>query len=457
MNGKLQPYQEAISPSLTLATRCDFEMKILLLYNATQTYTNTVYEHTASFSRYSKNFYFFANADQHTEFNVDLRSFDAIAIHYSVRLPYNQISKTAEKALTEYQGLKILFIQDEYDHTKLAWQWIRRLGIDLVFTVVPPASIESVYPKSEFPGTSFESNLTGYIPDILTPTLEIVPPSQRSLMVGYRGRPLPIRYGQLGFEKVAIGKMVKSYCDEHGIKCDIAWTEDARIYGSKWYEFMASCRGMLGSESGSNIFDWDGDLNNTIDQAKRKNPHLSDVELYLNVIKPLEIDGLMNQLSPRIFEAIASRTVLILFEGSYSGVVNPWEHFIPLKKDGSNLDEVVARLLDDKFVDEISERAYRHVISSNAYSYKSFMLKVDDRIERKLREIAVRTQGVRFGEFSNLTSPPSFITTHPIRAMPPLGPISFPRRLALSAWAVMPDSFRRILHPYLRPLFLSLR
>ena len=38
-------------------------------------------------------------------------------------------------------------------------------------------------------------------------------------------------------------------------------------------------------------------------------------------------------MSPRVFEAAAVRSCQILFEGRYSGILEPMVHYIPLKKD----------------------------------------------------------------------------------------------------------------------------
>ena len=45
-------------------------------------------------------------------------------------------------------------------------------------------------------------------------------------------------------------------------------------------------------------------------------------------------------ISPRHFEAAALRVCQVLFEGRYSGVMEPMRHYIPLRKDFSNFDEV---------------------------------------------------------------------------------------------------------------------
>jgi hypothetical protein len=347
-----------------------------------------------------------------------------------------------------------LFIQDEYDFPQRTWYSIRSLGINLVFTVVPEEGIETVYPKAKFPNTRFVTNLTGYVPEGLPRFQDQSPPSERTLMVGYRGRPLPIRYGQLGIEKIAIGQIVKAYCDKHVVKNDIAWSEESRIYGSEWYDFIASCRSMLGSESGSNVFDWDGTLHKIIKEYQGKNPGASEDDVYKEVIRPREIDGLMNQISPRVFEAIASRTVLVLFEGEYSGVIRPGEHYIALKKDCSNLMDVILLLKNDSYVDAMADRAWHEIILSGKYSYQSFVDMVDKEIEyslNKLRHSKVTDQSL------------AQITIRPIRANPPQpsiiniligshGSKEYAIRSAIYLWLKLPKSVRFILKPWLKRL-----
>lgn len=434
-------------------------LNVLYLYNSSQTYTNTVYEHIASFGKYSRHRSFYCHQDTHTDFEVDLSRFDAVGIHFSIRLPYDQFSPSTIRALQNFRGLKFLFIQDEYDHTKRAWYWINALGIQLVFTVVPDEGIERVYPSSEFRATRFINTLTGYVPDELKFSDLVSAPSCRSLMVGYRGRPLPIRYGRLGVEKVEIGMIVKSFCDASGISNDIAWTEESRIYGSGWYEFMVSCRAMLGSESGSNVFDWDGSLVKRIADFRKEHPDVPDSTVYSNFIEPEEVGGIMNQISPRVFEAVAARTVLVLFEGRYSDVVLPGIHFIPLKKDGSNLSEVIESLKDGDYVDSMADRAYKDVIESGKYSYASFVGRVDTEISESFR--LVDAASPVFPDASWLVTGLSAITTSPIRAAPPrpspdtiirtvagsTGPTDLVRRFSVYTWWKLPESARWVLRP----------
>ncbi|MBA3771240.1 MAG: hypothetical protein H0X13_01765 [Ramlibacter sp.] len=458
-------------------------MNILLLYHSTQTYTNTVFEHVNAFARFSAHRYFFCHHDQNEPFLVDLSKFDAVVIHYCLRTPYDQISEAAARSLAAFRGAKVLFLQDEYEHTQRAWHWMQRLGIDLVFTVVPHAHVRSIYPPTQFPATRFVSNLTGYVPEAFTEVQDVRPPSRRTLLVGYRGRPLPIRFGVLGKEKVSIGCMVKAYCERRGLVADIAWTEEERIYGDAWYPFVASCRAMLGSESGSNVFDWDATLQSRIDSFLVSNPQATEDQVYEAVVAPLEMPGVMNQVSPRVFEAIAMRTVLVLFEGSYSGAVEPWQHYIPLRKDGSNLDEVFERLQDGDFVDAMAERAWQHVIGSGRYSYPAFVRMTDGEIEACLHAVASSGRSCERGaELECIRvglEKPTLLTSLPVRwpapvfrgagaqagaegfeAWEPPSRYSRLRQAAVLVWSCVPRPMQKVLgplvHGVLRPVARAL-
>ena len=284
----------------------------------------------------------------------------------------------------------LLFIQDEYDRTHRAWYWIKRLGFQLIFTVVPEDNISLVYPPEEFPNIQFKNVLTGYIPDSVSDPDGLTPPSKREIFVGYRGRPLHIRYGKLGQEKSRIGELVAEYCQKNNIPYDIGVKEKDRIYGSNWYDFIHSCRAVLGTESGSNVFDWDGDLDEQIGAYRHLNRHATNEEIYNNVINKHETPGLMNQISPRVFEAIALRTALVLFEGNYSGIILPENHYIPLKKDGSNLDQVFELIGNDQYLDELTERVYRDVIKPGKYTYHSFIHYIDSEIEKAYENIKLK-------------------------------------------------------------------
>jgi hypothetical protein len=276
-------------------------------------------------------------------------------------------------------------VQDEYDRTETLRQGIEELGFDVVFTCVPQSTLSHVYPRDRFPHTEFITILTGYVPEHLEGKSGTTPLERRPIVIGYRGRDIGARYGELGFWKSEVGRRMKAICRERGIPCDIEVTEASRIYGESWYAFVESCRTMLGSESGSNVFDFDGSIERQHEALKRAKPGLS-YEEFQPYVAEHERDIGMGQISPRVFEAAALHTPMILLTGRYSGLIQPDEHYVELRKDFSNVEDVLRQVEDIPALEAMADRAYQHLIASGAYSYRRFIELVDGVIERKLSE-----------------------------------------------------------------------
>ena len=96
-----------------------------------------------------------------------------------------------------------------------------------------------------------------------------MPLIDRPVAVGYRGRHLSPVYGRLGFDKFEIGRRMREICAANAIPHDIAMDEASRIYGPAWLDFVGSCRTMLGTESGSNVFDFDGSINRKYEEMRQ--------------------------------------------------------------------------------------------------------------------------------------------------------------------------------------------
>ncbi|GAB4172306.1 MAG: hypothetical protein Fur006_01010 [Coleofasciculaceae cyanobacterium] len=358
-------------------------LNVLILYDDKSTFTNTVKEHLESFALFSQNNIYYSTGTQSALSSLDLSLFDVVIIHYSVRICYDwHISPFYAKALSEYRGFKVLFIQDEYDMTETARNWMEKLGIGAVFTCVPEQYIELVYPSFRFPSVEFIQTLTGWVPIYLEKNTQFKPLSERKYLIGYRGRPLPYWYGNLAREKLIIGQRMRQICEERGIASDIEWEEGKRIYGDSWYEFIGNCKALLGTESGSNVFDDYGHIRKDIQIALQDNPEITYEEVHAQYLAEHDGKVRMNQISPKIFEAIALKTALVLFEGSYSEIIQPYIHYIPLKKDFSNVDKVLRLLDDDRYLEELTERAYQDIINSGKYSYKNFIQEFDRLLDR---------------------------------------------------------------------------
>ncbi len=379
--------------------------RIAVLYDPNSLHVSTIREHLESFERYSRNEivyvpatlkYWAQSKNRITGFN----NFDAVILHYSVRLSVKwHLDAKVFSALRLYNGLKLAFIQDEYEGTEITRSWLEEIHFDIVYTCVPNESIEKVYPKYRFPSTEFIQVLTGYASVNNHIESYAKPLSDRKIDIAYRGRNLPPIYGSLGHEKYKIGVDVKKLSESYGLNVDIELDSEKRIYGDAWYEFLGSARSTLGSESGSNIFDINGSIGLAIEALKRNNPSVSFEELYQEILINHEGYIKMNQISPKLFEAIQLRTALILFEGNYSNIILPDLHYIPLKKDYSNIDEVFEKLRDDSLIEKMTSQAYYDVITSGSYSYKEFIRGVDNDIASRLLHYVDKSK-IFLAEFS---------------------------------------------------------
>lgn len=385
-----------------MSSEIEKPLNVLILYDSGSTYTSTVLEYLQSFKQYSRHTIFFAVGSQFNSCDLLLDAFDAVIVHYSIRLAYginfygSSLSKSYYNALRRYRGFKALIVQDEYEKTNTTKQLIKELGFNLVYTCVPERSIQKIYPREEFPETEFISVLTGYVSGQDQLKKFIKPLSERENILAYRGRLLPFWYGDLGQEKYQIGVEMKRICEEKKIKADIECQDTKRIYGDAWYEFLANARATLGTESGANIFDFTGELRTSIERALKKNPELTYSEARAIFLKGHEGFVSMNQISPKVFEAIALRTALVLFEGEYSGVIEPHRHYIPLKKDFSNVDDVLEKLNDLAYLEELTNRTYKEIIQEGHFSYQNFIGEIDRDLSRRV---------VSSGEYSIISTP----------------------------------------------------
>jgi glycosyltransferase involved in cell wall biosynthesis len=367
-------------------------LRIGVAYDPGSTHVSAIDEHLRLFSKHSRNEVSYFAATRGFACPA-LELFDVVVVHYSVRLSIeSHFSEDFLQRIGSFGGARVLFIQDEYDTTETARRWMERLDFDLVYTCVPEESVEDVYPSARFPKTRFVPTLTGYAPIDVGQDARWRPLCDRRTLIGYRGRDLPFWYGDLGQEKIVIAQRMQEYCRRASVSSDIEWTSDKRIYGSAWRDFVASSWWTLGTESGCNVFDFDGRLSKEVRAAQLANPSMSYAEARRRFPELAGGRVQMNQISPRLFEAIELGTGLILFEGRYSDMLIPHEHYIPLKKDFSNVEAVIALAKDESTLENFRRAAYRDVIGSGRNSDARFAADFDDACEKLVRGRPVRSR-----------------------------------------------------------------
>lgn len=364
--------------------------RLLVAYSGAATHVSTTVEYLSSLKQHSACEVSYLHVTDNAQIDVDLNQFDAVFNSYCARLCFpGYVSQSYLEALRGFRGVRLIAVQDEYEHTNALRRAIRDIGFHVVFTCVPRQSLEFVYPRDMFPETEFVTVLTGYVPEFLKAHRRSwTPLARRPIVIGYRGRQNGGHLGRLGYDKYEIGQRMCEICRERGIRHDIETSDEKRIYGEAWYDFLGQCRSTLGTESGSNVFDFDGALEARYQAMTTDKGGPISYEEFQGYTDPHENEVPMGQISPRIFEAAATGTPLILFSGRYSGIINPGEHYIELKKDFSNIDNVLDQIEDISALEALADRSYRHLVQSGNYDYSRFVETVDELIERMQRELA---------------------------------------------------------------------
>ena len=381
-------------------------LEILLLCDYREDIAATVREHIDSLTDRSRHNVRKVSILGDLPPRLNLAHFDVVVIHYSLILCRNAyVSASARAMLQKFSGLKAIFIQDEYRFVDATVSAMQEVGIDVLFTCVPEPEIEKVYPFDRLPGVVKVNVLTGYVPEPLL-SRRVLPSSARPIDIGYRARKVPAWLGELGQEKYTIGQKFRDGLAGENLRVDISFREEDRLYGDDWIAFVASCRAMLGVESGASVFDFTGKIQRKVEDHARREPSVTFEKLKEFYFDDEEGKIVLNQISPRCFEATALRTLLIMYEGEYSGRMVPWRHYVPLKKDHSNHAEVVAILKDDMRAQQIIEAAYREVACNPRNMFQAFVDQFDGVIENAFRpdQKAARA-ALTDSEFAALSTP----------------------------------------------------
>jgi hypothetical protein len=374
-------------------------IKILVAYSADSTYVQTTLDYLTAIAHFTNYDVEYVHVTHNAIMDFDFTAYDVVFHNYCARLCFEgYVSESYRAAMRAFSGLKVLAVQDEYDETNRLRQAIVDLGFHIVLTCVPQEALDYVYPREDFSLVEFVTVFTGYAPDpSAKPRTPIRRLRDRRVVLGYRGRDIGGRYGRLAFDKHEIGRRMREICERRGVPHDIAMDDESRIYGLAWFDFVGDCRAMLGTESGSNVFDFDGSIMRSfqaLSAALGRPPGYQEFLAAEPLLEVREREISMGQVSPRVFECAAMRTPMVLFEGVYSGVIAPHEHYIPLAKDFSNAEETLDKLRDIEALGALTERAYRHLIASGQFGYEAFWRRIGAVIAEKLESLPLRRRAL---------------------------------------------------------------
>jgi hypothetical protein len=372
---------------------------ILCIYHySVRKSAHNVIEHIFAFRKYSRYPVWYVNTEFGFPAALEKMRFRVILLHYSL---FGSLEYKLNRQFYDYlesceQSYKVIFFQDEYYYCRQRFAFLNKYKIDCIYSCLEPQYYKDVY----FKYTDIRNiiyTIPGYVGDDLLADASVYtkPDEERSIDIGYRGRRLPFFTGKGAQEKSQIALLFRERAKHLGLKLDIETDENQRIYGKNWSKFLADCRACLGTEAGVSIFDLEDRVRGECDAVMAENPDITFEELYEKVLYQYEDNIPYRTISPRHFEAAAFRVCQILYEGNYSGVMKPDVHYIPLKKDFSNFDEVIQKYQDKTLRKRIVDTAYQDLIASGKYHYQHFIQEFDQELDKHVTLQPVTEKQVR--------------------------------------------------------------
>ncbi|MBM3667237.1 MAG: hypothetical protein FJW90_07110 [Actinobacteria bacterium] len=357
----------------------------------------TIREHLYSFERYGSCRYFYVNFGvRRFPRWLGKVNFDAVILHHTLtgqRMAppvYNWQLRRAG-ALRELAPLRVALIQDECIYTDPMSDLIRQFGVQHVFSLAPPSEWPKIYAGVELDEVKFHQVLAGYLDDDALARIEriVAASGEREIDIGYRAWAGLMSLGRQGMLRRQLAEAFGPAAAARGLRTDISTDADSVLHGDDWYRFLASCKYMIGAEGGATVLDRTGEIMVKTERYVASHPGASFEEVEAACFPGEDGKLALFALSPRHLEACATLTCQVLVEGEYSGVLRAEEHYISLKRDLSNIDQVLDRIQDDGERERITEAAYRDVVASGRYSYQRLVDYVESTVG--LRRVTPRS------------------------------------------------------------------
>jgi len=254
----------------------------------------------------------------------------------------------------------VTFIGNEYDLLDEKIRFLGRVGCEYVCTQLPLPAGRYLYGECE--GCRVVE-----MPHALNPAHYYpIPDARRDTDIGFIG---DIYWPFIGDrERTEVIEWFERNGDGHGLRCDI---RKQRLSRSDWHEFLNRCKALIGAESGTYYLNDRGRL---LDRARHYNLFEDRAASFDDVFERFfraEAPAVSGKcISSRHFEPIGTKTCQILLEGEYNGILEADRHYIAIKKDFSNIDEVIERYRDADYRSRMVEETYDYVMAQHTYRHR---------------------------------------------------------------------------------------
>lgn len=228
------------------------------------------------------------------------------------------------------------FVENEYRLLADKVAFARALGADVLVSQLT-AEVAVPFYRQRFAGKIL-SLPAGLNPAVFRPTR---PLRDRGIDVGTRSHVYPP--GPLGDARNALlRRLAEGGPPFRGLRVDISLDQSRRFTREEWAAFLNRCRATVASEAAARL-GWEDGRGPAVEAGA---------------------------LSSRHFEAMGTKTALVLLEGAYEGLLRPDEHYLSVRRDLTNLPQVAAALVDRPRLEAMTDAALSLALDGNTYGHR---------------------------------------------------------------------------------------
>ena len=357
-------------------------MRVLVVWSYTEPKSylrNTIRDYVYSFKKYDKkNKYYYLNlpyfASKWSLSWIKEGMFDVILFtnrFLDIRWAGDRwvsMWNLCEEVFGPLSCRKVIMPQDDYDNPAKLWDFVQRVNVDEIFSVLPAIDYEIVYPREKIGNVQLKTILTGYVEE------EYISRNypDKSIDVMYRASKLPYKFGKMGQQKTKLIDVFLPRLSDLNTDIRNTITRADTYLGDAWIEHLAMARCTLGCISGSSVVDIDGELGRGYDEYLAQHPDASYEEAKMACFPNLK-ENLEGALGPRHLEAAITNTCQVLIRADFSGILRPDIDYIAIDEDYGNVDEVVRKIHDIAYCEEIAKNCYETVVESGNYTYRTLV------------------------------------------------------------------------------------
>ena len=292
----------------------------------------------------------------HSYLQKHIKEFDLIILMHSVLGDNVEIIIPFEQVLKERTGKLLSFVGNEYDLMLKKKAFLQNVDADYIASQLPHEAHTFVY--KELSAQLIDA------PHALNENIYRPSKSNKVYDIAFSGAKYGIFIGDQ--ERNNLIKTMTNSTPQLKNKINIG--RNKNLPRNLWVELLQSAKATVGAEAGTYYLDRNGSLLEQSKEYVQQNPDANLDDLLEKIFDNTSIEYVSGKaISSRHFEPVGTKTCQILLEGNFNGILKEGEHYISVKKNFSNLKDVIDVYSDHDLRNQIVERAYAYISENHTY------------------------------------------------------------------------------------------